>query len=58
MAGNDDEELKNEYTSELFKYYIGSHLDVAAHKDIYDRCVIQARTKKKESHSDSEDQGF
>ena len=52
MASEEDEKLKANYSNELFKHYIGTHLDISAHKDILNRCKIETASEKDESHSD------
>ena len=52
MASEEDEKLKSKYSHELFKHYIGTHLDISAHKEILDRCRIETTAEKDESHSD------
>ena len=52
MAGNDDEALKNEYTNELTKYYLGTHLDIAKHQEIFDKSKLKVASERNESHSD------
>ena len=60
MASEEDEVLKNIYFNDLFKHYIGTHLDVATHEKILSRSKIKAKAKKNESHSDNatEDDGY
>lgn len=58
MADEEDAKLKSIYTRELFKYYLGTHLNTTAHKDILDRAKMLSEAEKKESHSDGrEDSG-
>ena len=52
LANSDDDKLKAIYKEALFKYYIGTHLDTAAHKKIFDRCVIKNRAEADESHTE------
>ena len=52
MADEQDEKLKSIYSRELFKHYIGTHLDISAHKNILDRAKILAKKESDESHSD------
>ena len=51
MADSEDDKLKVIYTRELFKHYLGTHLDVSAHADILARCKILAKVETDESHS-------
>ena len=57
MADEEDEKLKAIYSRELFKYYLGTHLNTTAHKDILDRAKMLTETNKGESHADSNDGG-
>lgn len=57
MADEKDEKLKATYSRELFKYYLGTHLNTAAHKDILDRAKMLTETNKGESHADNNDSG-
>lgn len=57
MADEEDEKLKATYRRELFKYYLGTHLNTAAHKDILDRAKMLTETNKGESHADNNDGG-
>lgn len=52
MADEEDEKLKQIYAKELFKHYLGTHLDISAHQAILDRCRIIKQKESKESHSD------
>lgn len=52
MANEQDEKLKNMYTSELFNYYLGTHIDTAVHKNILDRCRVAIKADNNETHSD------
>lgn len=52
MANEPDEKLKNMYTSELFNYYLGTHIDTAVHKNILDRCRVAIKADNNETHSD------
>ena len=53
LANEKDDALKSEYTLELFKHYIGSHLDICAHQQILEKCKMKTRTDDDESHSDN-----
>ena len=57
LANEEDDRLKNEYTLELFKYYIGTHIDVGAHKDILERCKATIKKKTNENHSENVNSG-
>jgi len=57
MADEEDEKLKATYSRELFKYYLGTHLNTTAHKDILDRAKMLTETNKGESHADNNDGG-
>lgn len=50
MANEQDDALKNRYIQELFKHYIGTHLDVSVHEEILKRCQVAIETDKGESH--------
>lgn len=50
MADEQDDHLKAVYTNELFKHYIGSHLDISAHEAILRRAKILAKQETDESH--------
>lgn len=54
LADEQDESVKTVYTRELFKHYIGTHLDIGAHKAILDRAKILAKTDANESHGTSD----
>lgn len=56
MANEQDEKLKNMYTSELFNYYLGTHIDTAVHKNILDRCRVAIKADNNETHSDDAEQ--
>lgn len=51
MADIEDQKLKNVYFNELFKHYLGTHLDISAHKEILERSKLIARKEEDESHS-------
>lgn len=53
LAGNNDEALRQKYTRELFKHYIGSHMDVSRHQEILERCKVELAAENPESHSDN-----
>lgn len=57
MADSEDNKLKAIYSRELFKHYLGTHLNVSAHKDILDRAKMLAKKDEGESHSDGNDDG-
>lgn len=48
-----DPKLKSIYFNDLFKQYIGTHLDVATHEKVLERAKIKARQESDESHSDN-----
>ena len=58
LANEQDDALRNKYTNELFKHYIGSHLDISAHEKIMNRCKIELAADKDESHSDGNDSDY
>lgn len=51
MANEQDEALKNRYVQELFKHYLGTHLDVSVHEEILKRCKVATKTDEDESHA-------
>ena len=51
LANEQDDRLKNKYTSALFNHYLGTHLDTSAHKSILERCKIELKKDNDESHS-------
>lgn len=51
LANEQDDRLKNKYTSALFNHYLGTHLDTSAHKSILERCKIELKKESDESHS-------
>ena len=51
LANEQDDRLKNKYTSALFNHYLGTHLDTSAHKNILERCKIELKKDSDESHS-------
>lgn len=53
LGEDEDPKLKNIYFNDLFKQYIGTHLDVATHEKILERARIKARKESDESHSDN-----
>lgn len=53
LAGSNDDALRQKYTKELFKHYIGSHMDVSRHSEILERCKVELSADKPESHSDA-----
>jgi hypothetical protein len=58
MANEQDDALRNMYTNELFKHYIGSHIDISAHENILNRCKIAIKKEKDESHSNDGDSDY
>lgn len=52
LANEEDEKLKSNYKYELFKHYIGTHIDIAKHKKILERCKIDTQSDADEAHSD------
>ena len=55
LADEQDEKLKTIYTTELFKHYIGTHIDVTAHSNILERAKLIAKKNSDESHSSDTD---
>lgn len=51
LANEEDDRLKNVYTSALFKHYLGTHIDTSAHKNILDKCKLELKKETDESHS-------
>lgn len=58
LASEQDETLKAVYFDELFKHYIGTHLDVSTHSKILERCKIKAKTLKDESHTEDDNNQY
>lgn len=54
----EDDKLKSIYKKNLFMHYIGTHLDVSAHKDIYDKSVLESKKEADESHSNGGDSDY
>lgn len=54
MADEEDERLKSIYSKELFKHYLGTHLDVSKHESILERSRILAKKETPESHASGE----
>lgn len=53
LANEQDDKLKNQYASDLFKYYIGTHIDTATHEQILEKSRLKLKTEQDESHSDT-----
>lgn len=53
LADEQNEKIRSIYTRELFKHYIGTHLDISTHKNILERAKILAGQETDESHDDS-----
>jgi len=53
LAGVNDDALRQKYSKELFKHYIGTHMDISRHQDILERCKIELAKDNDESHSDN-----
>ena len=51
MAAENDDRLKAVYTNELFKHYLGTHLDTSAHAQILARAKNIVSKEQPESHS-------
>lgn len=49
MQNEQDEELKAIYANNLFLHYIGTHIDISAHKQILEQSKIELKEKQKES---------
>lgn len=49
MQNEQNEELKAKYTNNLFLHYIGTHIDISAHKQILEQTKVQIKEKEKES---------
>lgn len=56
IPGDDEPKLKSIYFKDLFKKYIGTHLDVASHEQVLSRAKIKAKQESDESHSEDNDQ--
>lgn len=53
MSDETDEALKTKYNKELFKHYMGTHLDISTHSKILDKCKLELEANKSESHDDN-----
>lgn len=49
MQNEQDDELKSRYRFNLFMRYIGTHIDIAAHKSILEQTKVQIKEEQKES---------
>jgi hypothetical protein len=49
MPNEQDEELKSKYRQNLFNHYIGTHIDLSAHKNILEQTKVQIKNEQKES---------
>lgn len=49
MQNEQNEELKAQYANNLFLHYIGTHIDISAHKQILEQTKVQIKEKEKES---------
>lgn len=60
LTGKDaeDNDLKLQYTKDLFYHYIGTHIDVSSHSDILSRARLQVEKDKNESHTDGGDSDY
>ena len=47
LADEEDESVKSIYQDMLFKYYIGSHIDLSKHESILNRARAEAAARKK-----------
>ena len=54
LIDEQDDRVRNIYTRELFKHYIGTHLDVSSHAAIYEKAKLLAAKDTDESHSNGE----
>ena len=52
MANEEDDKIKNKYISNLFSYYMGTHIDISAHKKILEKTMIEVKAESDESHGD------
>lgn len=46
---NEDDAIKSKYRQNLFMHYIGTHIDISAHKNILDQTLVQIKEEQKES---------
>ena len=46
---NEEETLKSKYRQNLFMHYIGTHIDISAHKNILDQTKVEIKEEQKES---------
>ena len=49
MQNEQDDALKTKYRNNLFMHYIGTHIDISAHKDILKKTLTEIKTNQKES---------
>ena len=49
MQDEQDEVLKARYRDNLFMHYIGTHIDISAHKDILEQTRVQIKQEQKET---------
>lgn len=49
MANEQDDALKSQYRHNLFMHYIGTHIDISAHKNILDQSRVQIKETAKET---------
>lgn len=57
LESEENDKLKSNYRYELFKHYIGTHIDIAKHKKIFERCKIETQSNADEAHSDGSNSG-
>lgn len=53
LANEQDDALKNAYTKKLFDHYIGTHIDISAHKDLLDSAKLELAKNSNEVHANS-----
>ena len=49
MPNEQDENLKSKYRHNLFMHYIGTHIDISAHKNILEKTQMEIKEEQKES---------
>lgn len=54
LATEKDEAVKAEYRDRLFMHYIGTHIDISAHKTILDQARLEVKKRQDESQVQSE----
>ena len=56
MNNIEDEKLKNTYMNELFRYYVGTHVELDEHEKIFTRAMMM--TKEEAKPEEDNDNGY